>query len=120
MQLFILTFILFCLDNGEHFTQVFINKNGSEGILYLACSNLDLKASDISTIYQKRWKVEEFHKSLKSNLALAKSPTRLVNSQSNHIFACFYAFVKLERISINSKLNHFALKAKLYHRIDKF
>jgi len=103
------------LDFPVLFTkQVFINKDNSEGILYLACSNLDLKASDISAIYQKRWKVEEFHKSLKSNLALAKSPTRLVNTQSNHIFACFYAFVKLERISIHTKLNHFALKAKLY------
>jgi len=36
--------------------------------LYLACSNLDLTASDINTIYQKRWTVEEFHKSLKTSV----------------------------------------------------
>jgi IS4 transposase len=94
--------------------QVFRNKNQSTGILYLACSNLDLTATDINTIYQKRWKVEEFHKSLKSNLALAKSPTGIAHTQKNHIFACFFAFVKLERLRINTKLNHFALKAKLY------
>jgi IS4 transposase len=48
--------------------QVFKNKNQSTGILYLACSNLDLTASDINTIYQKRWTVEEFHKSLKTSV----------------------------------------------------
>ena len=94
--------------------QVFINKNQSTGILYLACSNLDLTATDINTIYQKRWKVEEFHKSLKSNLALAQSPTGIAHTQKNHIFACFFAFVKLERLRVKTKLNHFALKAKLY------
>jgi hypothetical protein len=94
--------------------QVFKNKNQSTGILYLACSNLDLTATDINTIYQKRWTVEEFHKSLKSNLALAKSPTGIPHTQKNHIFACFFAFVKLERLRVNTKLNHFALKAKLY------
>ena len=94
--------------------QVFRNKNQSTGILYLACSNLDLTATDINTIYQKRWKVEEFHKSLKSNLALAKSPTGIAHTQKNHIFACFFAFVKLERFRIKTKLNHFALKSKLY------
>ncbi|MEI6430118.1 MAG: transposase, partial [Pseudanabaena sp. ELA607] len=90
------------------------NKNQSTGILYLACSNLDLTASDINTIYQKRWTVEEFHKSLKSNLALAKFPTGIPHTQKNHIFACFFAFVKLKRLRIKTKLNHFALKAKLY------
>ena len=94
--------------------QVFKNKNQSTGILYLACSNLDISATDINTIYQKRWKVEEFHKSLKSNLALAKSPTGIAHTQKNHIFACFFSFVKLERLRINTKLNHLALKAKLY------
>lgn len=63
---------------------------------------------------EKRWKVEEFHKFLKSNLALAKSPTGIAHTQKNHIFACFFSFVKLERLRINTKLNHFALKAKLY------
>jgi IS4 transposase len=82
--------------------------------LYLACSNLDLTAFDINTIYQKRWTVEEFHKSLKSNLALAKSPSGIPHTQKNHILACIFAFVKLERLRIKTKLNHFALKAKLY------
>ncbi|MFN9867514.1 MAG: hypothetical protein ACK568_10655, partial [Pseudanabaena sp.] len=35
---------------------IFINQNQSTGILYLDCSNLDLNAPDINTIYQKRWK----------------------------------------------------------------
>ena len=49
--------------------QVFTNKDGSKGTLYLACSDLDLQALDIETIYQKRWRVEVFHKTLKSDAA---------------------------------------------------
>ena len=94
--------------------QVFTNGDGSSGVLYLATSDLTLGYTDITTIYQKRWKVEEYHKSIKSNLGLAKSPTKRVNTQGNHFFAAIYAYHKLERLAQASNLNHFALKAKLY------
>ena len=94
--------------------QVFTNKDGSTGILYLACSDLDCDQAAIQTIYQKRWKVEVFHKTLKSNAALAKSPTQRVRTQGNHVFLSIYAAFRLECLSIKHKLNHFALRAKLY------
>lgn len=96
--------------------QVFTNGDGSSGVLYLATSDLTLGYTDIHTIYQKRWKVEEYHKSVKSNLGLAKSPTKRVRTQSNHFFATMYAYVKLERLASITNLNHFALKTKLYIR----
>ena len=46
--------------------QVFTNKDGSTGILYLVCNDLSLDYQEITTIYKKRWKVEVFHKSIKS------------------------------------------------------
>jgi hypothetical protein len=94
--------------------EVFINEDGSESSLILACSDTTLSASALFTIYQKRWKVEEYHKSLKQNAALAKSPTKLPHTQQNHLFASLLAFCKLERCRISTRLNHFALKAKLY------
>ncbi len=94
--------------------QRFINKDGSEGFRYLVCSDLSLTADEIKTIYKKRWKVEEFHKSIKSNTGLAKSPTRVLRTQSNHFFSSIYAFVKLERLKIVHKTNHFVLKSRLY------
>ena len=94
--------------------QVFKNENGTEGVLYLCSSDLRLSASSLSTLYQKRWKVEEYHKSLKSNACFAKSPTRRVRSQSNHFFASVVAYVKLEICRGGTRLNHFAQKAKLY------
>ena len=51
--------------------QVFTNKDDSTGMLYLACSDLDQHEDALETIYQKRWKVEVFHKTLKSHAALA-------------------------------------------------
>lgn len=94
--------------------QIFKNENGSEGILYLCSSDLTLSSSGLSTLYQKRWKVEEYHKSLKSNASFAKSPTRTIRSQSNHFFASVVAYIKLEVCRCATHLNHFAQKAKLY------
>ncbi len=91
------------------------NQEGQTGELFLCSSDEDLSGPAMLTIYQRRWKVEEYHKSLKQNAALAKSPTRLPHTQSNHIFASLIAFCKLEAYRTRTHLNHFALKAKLYH-----
>lgn len=94
--------------------QVFKNKDGSTGTLYLVCNDLTLNKADIEAIYQKRWKVEVFHKTLKSNTSFAKSPTKIVKTQSNHIFMSIYANFKLNCLSMKHNLNHFALKNRLY------
>jgi len=94
--------------------QVFTNGDGSTGILYLVTSDTTLTFGQIMTLDQTRWKVEEYHKSLKSNLALAKSPTRTTVTQTNHLFCSLFAFVKLELLRVKTNTNHFALKTKLY------
>ena len=93
--------------------QVFKNKDDSTGILHLVCSDLTCDYDAITTTYKKRWQVEVFHKSLKSNANLAKSPTRTLRTQSNHVFMAIYATFKLECLSITNKLNPFALCRKL-------
>ncbi|MDR0287842.1 MAG: transposase [Clostridiales bacterium] len=93
---------------------VFTNKDGSTGEMYLVSNDLELSAEKFRTLYKKRWSVEEYHKSLKQNASLAKSPTRTVTTQTTHLFASLLAYVKLERLKFVYKLNHFALKAKLY------
>jgi IS4 transposase len=94
--------------------QVFTNKDGSIGVLYLASSDLLLDYGRLTAIYPKRWNVEVFHKSIKSNTALARSPTHTVRTQSNHFFASIYAFFKLELLKLKHQMNHFALRSKLY------
>ena len=94
--------------------QVFTNKDGSTGTLYLACSDVDQQALGIETIYQKRWRVEVFHKTLKSDAALAKSPTKRVRTQSNHIFMALYAAFRVECLRIKHHWKNHTLKTKLY------
>ena len=55
-----------------------------------------------------------YYKSLKQNVSLCKSPTKTVDSQANNFFAALWGYVKLEVLKLTSKLNHFALKFKLY------
>lgn len=96
--------------------QVFTNEDGSTGIQYLATSDTTLDGNGIAAIYQKRWNVEPYHKSLKQNASLEKSPTKTVTTQTNHFFAALCGYIKLELLKGDTKLNHFALKSKLYLR----
>lgn len=97
--------------------QVFTNKDGSSVTMYLITNDQKLTKDQIHTIYQRRWKVEEFHKSLKSNLNIEKSPAKHKTSQTNHIFYSIAAFFKLELLTKTTATkykNHFQLKASLY------
>ena len=93
--------------------QVFKNKDNSTGVRYLVSNDLSLTADQFRDLYKKRWSVEEYHKSAKQNAAIAKSPTRTIRTQCNHVFMSIFAYVKLERLKFAHKLNHFAIKAKL-------
>ncbi len=94
--------------------QVFINQDLSCGVRFLVSNRLDLSAEEFDTLYKKRWGVEEYHKSIKQNASVAKSPARTVQTQSNHVFASIFAYVKLEKLKFAHALNHFALKTKIY------
>ncbi|APS57108.1 transposase [Piscirickettsia salmonis] len=99
--------------------KIFTNEDGSTGHLYLITNDLETDGDGLYKIYQKRWKIEEYHKSIKQNASLAKSPTKTVRSQCNHIFASIVAFCKLETLSVKAQLNHFALKYKLLVRSNQ-
>jgi hypothetical protein len=86
----------------------------SAGELLLVSSDRKLSFDEITVISQKRWKVEEFYKSVKSNAAFAKSLASTVRTQGNHCFAAIYAFIKLGKQRIKTGLNHFAIKRQIY------
>ena len=94
--------------------QVFTNEDGSVGIRYLVSSDTTLSFDDFTTNYHKRWQVECYHKSLKQNVSLEKSPAHTVTTQTNHFFAALCGFIKWERLKVDTKLHHFALQSKLY------
>jgi hypothetical protein len=96
--------------------QVFVNEDGSTGLLYLVTSDRTLTYDAMTTLYRKRWNVEPYHKSLKQNASLERSPTHTVTTQTNHFFAALCGYIKLELLKGETKLTHFALKAKLYAR----
>jgi len=93
--------------------QVFTNKDDSTGILYLVSDDIELDATQMTTIYKRRWKVEEYHKSLKQHTAIAKSPTKTIQTQANHLYASIAAFIKLETIKLKFGGNHFSITAIL-------
>ena len=94
--------------------QVFTNEDGKTAVQYLISSETTLLPNDLIRSYHKRWRVEEYHKSLKQNVSLERSPTQTTTTQTNHFFAALCGYIKLERLKIKTKQNHFALKSKLY------
>lgn len=116
--------VIICYVKGLSFPvaiskKVFINEDQSTGELYLISNDLSLSGKQLYNVYQKRWIIEEFHKSIKQNASLAKSPTKTVRTQSNHIFCTLLAFVKLESLKLKTALNHFALRSKLFINATK-
>jgi hypothetical protein len=94
-------------------TKIFRNEEGSTGLLHIVTNDLNSDGDRIYEIYQKRWRIEEYHKSIKQNTSLEKSPTKVARSQKNHIFASIISYCKLEFLKIRTSLNHFSLKYKL-------
>jgi len=94
--------------------QVFTNQDGSQGILYLVSSDTDLDQVQLTTIYQRRWKVGEYHKSLKQNASMRKSPAKTLTTQATHFFAAVLAYTKLEVFKLKCGIGHFRLKAQHY------
>lgn len=94
--------------------QVFKNENGTIGERYLVSSDLTLEPDTLITIFQKRWKVEEYHRSLKQTASLSKSPTKTETTQKNHFVAALWSFVKMELLKVQTKKNHYQLKNQLY------
>jgi len=92
-------------------------KNGDDDestYLYLVTNDIDLSFDELLEIYKRRWKIEEYHKSLKQNLHIEHSPTKVELSQRNHIQLSVCGFIKLEKLRLNYKMNHFAIKEKIY------
>jgi len=99
--------------------KVFKNENGSTGFLYLVSNDMLSSAKRLYEVYQKRWRIEEYHKSIKQNASLTKSPTRTAKTQCNHIYAAIIAYCKLEMLKVKTHLNHFAIKYKLILRANQ-
>lgn len=104
----------FFINNVDHKVYItkktFTNGDGTRGVLFLVTNDGDLSGSDLYSIYHKRWGIEVFHKSVKNNTSLSKSPASKQRAQKNHIFCSFYAYLKLERTKEKQKKNHFRLK----------
>jgi hypothetical protein len=48
------------------------------------------------------------------NVSLERAPTRSITTQGHHLFSSLGSYLKLEGMKWRTKLNHFALKSKLY------
>jgi hypothetical protein len=90
------------------------NEDGRTGMLSRVSSDTTLTFAALPTNYQNRWPVECSYKSLTQNVALHKSPTPTATTPTNHFFAALCGLIKAELLKVDTQLNHFALKSKLY------
>ena len=93
---------------------IFRNEDESTGIMYLGSDDKDLIRDQMLKIYQKRWGVEEFYRSAKTNASLGKSSASVPGSQIKHILCSMYAYIKLEWMKMGSGMNHYAMRSRMY------
>jgi hypothetical protein len=93
--------------------KIFKNEDNTMGILYIVSNDLTTEADVLYEVYKKRWQIEVYHKSIKQNTSLSKSPTKKEKTQMNHIFSSIVSYCKLEILKLKTSLNHFSLKYKL-------
>ena len=89
------------------------NVDGSEADVYFVTNDLGLSGPGLLALYQKRWSVECYHKSLKQNAAAGRAPLWSVRTLANHLWASLCAYARWEALHLKTTLNHFALKAKV-------
>ena len=51
-----------------------VGDDGESTYLYLITNDIDLSFDEVLEIYKRRWKIEEYHKSLKQNLKIEHFP----------------------------------------------
>jgi transposase len=93
--------------------QVFKHGDGSSGTLYLATSDLELNYEQIFSLYKRRWKIEEYHKCLKTNCSLGKCQASSHSAQRSHFYLAALAYLLLEKAKLKEDKNHFALMKQL-------
>ena len=95
------------------------NVDGSEVDVYFVTNELSLCGADLLALYQKRWQVECYHKSLKQNAAAGCAPLWSVRTLANHLWVSLCAYARWEALQMKTTLNHFALKAKVRFAAQK-
>ena len=87
--------------------------DGSAVDVFFVTNELSLSGSDLLALYEKRWSVECYHKSLKQNAAAGRAPLWSVRTLANHLWASLCAYARWEALHLKTTLNHFALTARV-------
>lgn len=83
-------------------------------ITSLATNDLSLENyEDFTDHFQKRWKIEEFHRGIKQTTGIEGCKSVKADSQRTHIFSAFVAFVRLERQRLKSGVSWYEQKASI-------
>jgi len=93
--------------------KVFKNDDGVQGELHLVTNELTLSGDHIYDLYQRRWSIETYHRSLKQNASVGKSPTKVKRTQTNHVCLSLLAYSKIEQLKVATSNNHYAIKRQL-------
>jgi hypothetical protein len=85
-----------------------------DGRRYFVTNDAALSSAQVEAHYRQRQQIEVYHKALKQNASLEKSPTRTATTQRNHLFASLCAYVRLESLKLKTSVSQFTLKSKIY------
>ena len=97
-------------------------KNGGKGnigVSYLISNDIDLCSDQLYKRYQRRWRVEEYHRCLKQFLSIGISPSRTEKAQSNHIVLSLMSYIEISQLGKSTKKGIHAIKYEILLKSNK-
>lgn len=90
--------------------QLVCSKRSHRKAKFLACSNISVNVKAIINCYQLRWKIENFHRDIKSYLGFEDSSVKSFNSLQNHVHLVYLAYIILLEKYPGSSIRNAQLK----------
>jgi len=91
-------------------------KKGRRKMIFLACSNTKVSTGVIIRAYRRRWLVELFHRTVKSNLGMCHAGVERFASLENHVHWVYCAYLLLFELDQSDSSSQFRRQKWLNHR----
>lgn len=95
--------------------RIFKNENGTTGTLYLVTNDLNLDAEQIYDIYQKRWRIEEYHKSVKQKCKSCKISYKGASLSEKSHFCINYCILQVGIAESKNNTQSFCFEIQIDH-----
>lgn len=96
-----------------------ISSTGKYSHKFFACSDLNISSKSILSLYKFRWRIESFHKEIKSFLGLQDSSAHAFDSIHSHVNWIFVSYLILVEMDLDNPLEISRRQRYFFYEFEK-